>query len=178
VRAAAPLAAALLLAAAAPAAAVTIESGSVEPFRGVAGASLGMTRAQVIDELGPPREENRNGVMTYARRGIFDVYRTGPGLRTRVEMLIAAGPGFCTAEGACSTRAGSLRKMLDAYPKRFTRYKDGTGDTIFRWCRRIEGRAVSTSFNVDLKGGRILTWFIVDEGRSCPSPARLGLRRG
>jgi len=178
VRAAPLLAAAVLLGAPPLAAAVTIESGTVVPFRGVAGASLAMTRAQVIDQLGPPRDENRNGVMTYAKRAIFDVYRTGPGLRTRVDMLIAAGPGFCTAEGACSSRAGGLRKMLDAYPKSFKRYKDGTGDTIFRWCRRIRKRAISTSFNVDLKGGRILTWFIVDEGQRCPSPRTLGLRRG
>ena len=62
----------------APAQAQRIDTGEIVVGQGVNGATLGMTRGQVIDELGTPAEENAQGVMSYQRldhqgTGIFDI---------------------------------------------------------------------------------------------------------
>lgn len=162
----------------APALDAAVNAGEVVPFRGVAGAHLGMTRAAVVARLGPPVAESGFGVLSYSTTGILDVYLTRRGSRGRVRQVVASGDRFCAVgvPRACSLRPGSLRAMLRAYPGQFRRVVDATGDTIYWWCGRVRGRARSTSFNVDTRRGVILTWYIADHGARCPTLAQL--RRG
>lgn len=173
-RAAVVLACAAVLTAA-PAATGTVESGQVVPFRGVAGVSLHQSRAQVVAVLGRPLRENGFGVMMYSDANIMDVYLTRAGARGRVRQFVASGTGFCAkgVVGACSRVVNSEIAMRRANPGRFRRVVDVTGDTIWWWCGRVRGRAVSTSFNTDPRRHMILTWFIVDHGTRCPTIAQV-----
>lgn len=172
---AAVLTAATALLVTAPLGAATVESGEVVPFRGVAGVTLHQTRAAVIATLGRPLRENGFGVMTYSDAAIMDVYLTRAGARGRVRQFVASGPGFCARDvaGACSMAAGSEIAMRRAHPGRFRRIVDVTGDTIWWWCGRVRGRAISTSFNTDPRRHMILTWFMADHGTRCPTAAQV-----
>jgi len=167
--------AAIAVLTAAPAALGTVESGQVVPFRGIAGAKLHQSRAQVITILGRPISENAFGVMSYSDDGIMDVYLTRAGARGRVRQFVASGTGFCAkgVVGACSLTANSEIAMRRAYPRRFRRVVDVTGDTIWWWCGRVGGRAISTSFNTDPRRHMILTWYMADHGRGCPTIAQV-----
>ncbi len=173
-RSAAVVAAAALLGAA-PTALGTVESGQVVPFRGIAGVELRQSRAQVLAILGRPIRENGFGVMSYSDANIMDVYLTRAGARGRVRQFVASGTGFCAkgAVGACSRTVNSEIAMRRAHPGRFRRVVDVTGDTIWWWCGRVAGRAVSTSFNTDPRRHMILTWYLADHGRTCPTIAQV-----
>ncbi|MFN8110310.1 MAG: hypothetical protein U0Y82_10790 [Thermoleophilia bacterium] len=156
------------LAASAPA---VVETGTVVKFRGIAGANLGMSRAAVIAKLGPPLHQSAFGVLSYSNKNILDVYLTRTGPKGRVRQVIASGSGFC-AQGvpaACSLKPGSVTAMTHAFPGKFRRVVDFTGDTIYWWCGRVRGRAVSTSFNADPKRHMILTWYLTVRGAHCPT---------
>jgi len=170
-----PVLVAAVLAAAASATAAPVESGEVVPFRGVAGVELGMSRAAVVAAVGRPLRETRGGVMVYSDEHILDVYLTRRGPLGRVRQVVAAGPGFCAKDvpGACSTARNSVIAMRRAYPRRFRRVVDVTQDTIWWWCGRVRGRAISTSFNTDPRRQAILTWYIVDHGTRCPALAQV-----
>ncbi len=101
-----------------------ISHGTITVNRGIAGARLGMTRAQVVSHLGKPLSENANGVMSYepdsTAKGIFDVYRNGSAGRVRLFSL----------DGM---------KLNDKSDGSLYYYVNG----------RYQGRAVRTSFQVD-----------------------------
>lgn len=56
-----------------------VAGGVISVNRGAVGIRLGMTRTQVIAQLGRPLNENRNGYMQYARfpEAMFDLYLSG-----------------------------------------------------------------------------------------------------
>ncbi|MCB0873187.1 MAG: hypothetical protein KDC36_07410 [Thermoleophilia bacterium] len=171
------LAAAVVTIAALPStgSAAPVNSGEVTLFHGIGGATIGMSRARVVSTLGRPLQESAFGVMSYSSTGIFDISLTRPGRRGHARQFVAVGTGFCAhgVPGACSLKPGSVRAMLRAYPRKFRRVVDVTRDTIYWWCGRVQGRAVSSSFNVDPRRGVILTWYIVNHGKRCPTIAQV-----
>ena len=60
------LVAALAAVPAAPAGATVIDHGTITVNQGVNGATIGMTRSQVIDVLGKPEYKNANGLLEYS----------------------------------------------------------------------------------------------------------------
>jgi len=152
-----------------------VNAAKVRLFHGIGGATIGMSRADVVATLGRPLQESAFGLMSYSTHGILDISLTRPGRRGHARQFVAVGMGFCAegVKGACSLRRGSLRAMLRAYPHKFRRVVDVTRDTIYWWCGRVQGRAVSSSFNVDPRRGMILTWYVVNHGKRCPTIAQV-----
>jgi len=160
---------ALLLAA--PAWAGKINAGEIVVGRGANGATLGMTRAEVVGALGTPLDENLNGVMSYqpsssAAEGIFDVYRTdktGP-----VRMFIISFPNngkWTLDDGNKIFRRGAIQRLYDTYGDRVhkrTDVEDGSKNLFIRG--RFHGRRVRTEFLVDRYSktkGKVLDVFIL-----------------
>lgn len=138
------LAAALALAGSASA---TVERGLVVPNEGAAGITLGMDRAQVMEELGSPLYENGRGFMQYSSRSVFDLYRFG-NPAGRVDLIAIAGTSFCLRRGVCMLRRGNVRELERIYGKRL-KFEERTGGTLcYRVSGRFEGRRSYTEFDV------------------------------
>jgi hypothetical protein len=138
----------VLVATAAGAARRGIDSGRIEIGRGIHRVTLGMTRPQVIAQLGKPLAHNANGYMQYSRRSLFDVY-VRRGSPRRVDLVTAAGAGFCLPRGICSFKQGSLRRLLATYGDRvrveLTAEQADEPDYVVRG--RIVGKATNTAFS-------------------------------
>jgi hypothetical protein len=139
-----------------PAHAGRIDSGVIKVGRGPAGATLGMTRAQVVAALGDPVDENTNGVMSYQPfdtddAGIFDVYRNHPGNdRVRLFILSFVGStGWTLGEGNHIFRKGAIKRLYRHYGSRVHKRdvpEDGSKYYVIRG--HFHGRKVETAFQV------------------------------
>lgn len=156
-------------AAAAPAqAARAVRNGTITVGVGAAGVEVGMPRAQVVDLLGKPFYENRNGYMQYMPddgRGLFDVYRAGGGSGTRVRMVsvVSYGAHFKLDNGIAIFKAGGLRALGRAYGRRLRLVRTSDGELIYRIVTRTAGRRVDTDFTVTRPnlGARVMQVFVV-----------------
>jgi hypothetical protein len=159
--------AALLGPAAAQAKPVT--GGTIVVGRGAAGARLDMTRAQVIDKLGAPADENGNGVMFYEPDGsdrIFDVYRhLDPPKHVRMFIIAGfKGQSFKLADGNAIFARRSIARLYKHYGIRVRKAHDDTGDRWYFIKSRYHHRPVETQFHVDRfsrKKARVLDVFIL-----------------
>ncbi len=137
-----------------PAGAGAAPSKLIKPGVGAAGASLGMSRAQVIARLGRPVSENRlpDGsvvVMSYSKSDIVDVY-FDPAAR-RVRMIIVSAPGFCTKAGECLRRVGHLTRLKRRYGPGLLRFVDWDGSVTYRRLVSVGDRKVMTEFTPNEK---------------------------
>jgi hypothetical protein len=141
------VAAALVVVGAAAGSGRPIDSGRVEVGRGIHGITLGMTRAQVVARLGKPVYQNSNGYMQYSRRHLFDVYVRGR--PARVDLVSAAGPGFCLPGGICSMKKGSLELLFARYGAKvkveLTTEQGAEPDYVIR--SRFRGKPTNTAMN-------------------------------
>jgi hypothetical protein len=137
--------------AAAPAAhAVTIKSGTITPGHGINGATLGMTRAQVIDHLGKPTYENHNGLMQYGpdTDSIFDLFRGHKSHRLQMFQLDLHGSSFELADGNAIYTKGGLKRLFRHYHKRLHKNPIYQGQKSYSLYGRFHGRKVVTVFGV------------------------------
>jgi len=125
-----------------------IESGQIVVGRGVHGVTLGMTGAQVVARLGRPLSRNGNGYMQYSKKHLFDVY-VRRGSPRRVDLVTAAGPGFCLAGGICSMTKGSLKRIVARFGSRLkvelSPEDVDVPDYVIR--TRFHGQPVNTAFS-------------------------------
>jgi hypothetical protein len=137
----------------------SIESGRIVVGRGVHGVTLGMTRAQVVARLGRPLSQNGNGYMQYAKKHLFDVY-VRRGSPRHVDLVTAAGPGFCLTGGICSMAKGSLKRLVDRYGPRLKveLYPEDADAPDYVIRSRFRGQPVNTAFS--RSPGSILQVFI------------------
>jgi hypothetical protein len=136
-----------------------IESGRVAVGRGIGGAMLGMTRAEVVARLGRPLSQNSAGYMQYSKRHLLDVYvRRGNPRRT--DLITAAGEGFCLPGGICSTAPGSLSLLAARYGPRLKveLYPEDADAPDYVIRSRLGGAVVNTAFSH--AGRRILQVYI------------------
>jgi hypothetical protein len=142
------LAAAVTTVLAVPANATVIDQGTITVNRGVNGARLGMTRAQVIDALGTPEYTNRNGLMEYSGDDshIFDLFL---GRRSHRLNLIEMSEGAFTLEdGNHIFRRGAVRRLFRTFGDRVERNPIYQGSRSYSVNGRLHGRKVSTTFTV------------------------------
>lgn len=125
-----------------------IESGQIVVGRGVHGVTLGMTGAQVVARLGRPLSRNGNGYMQYSKKHLFDVY-VRRGSPRRVDLVTAAGPGFCLAGGICSMTKGSLGRLVRRYGPRLKveLYPEDADAPDYVIRTRFHGQPVNTAFS-------------------------------
>lgn len=149
----------LVLAAAAwliPEATASVDSGTIVANRGVAGVTLGATRAGVIERLGRPLSENRGtSAMSYSRKNLFDIYldpNSG-----RVRLVVASGPGFCVSRELCLLERGGVARLKARYGTALKRVSVEGSERALRLTGTYRGRRVFTQFSVDRNapGGRI-----------------------
>jgi hypothetical protein len=135
-----------------------IDSGLVVVGRGIHGVTLGMTRAQVVARLGPPLSQNGAGYMQYSKRHLFDVYVRGR--PRRVDLVTAAGEGFCLSGNICSFRTGSLKRLVSRYGPRLKveLYPEDADAPDYVIRSRVQGQPVNTAFSHG--AGRIQQVFI------------------
>jgi hypothetical protein len=132
-----------------------ISHGTITVNRGIAGARLGMSRAQVVSHLGRPLSENANGVMSYepdsTDEGIFDVYRNGSAGRVRLFILAGMhGGAWKLGDGNAIFAKGGIDRLYAHFGTRVHRLDDkGDGSLYYYVNGRFEGRKVRTSFQVD-----------------------------
>jgi len=116
-----PAVAALVVTGIAGARTIAVTHGSITPNVGAAGATLGMTRAQVTARLGKPSFTNAHGYMQYgvdSKNILFDVYLDVASKPQRVHLLGISGTGFCLAGGGpCLLHAGGWGKLRARYGK-------------------------------------------------------------
>jgi hypothetical protein len=135
-----------------PAAARTVTSGVITVGQGAGPLTLGMTRAQVIANLGKPIYENGNGYMQYANIPvIFDVYRNGGAKSSRVRMLSVSdsGPAFKLSDGNRIFTRGGLKRLSGRYGKRLKFHETADSGPFYEIVTRLHGRKVLTDFDVD-----------------------------
>ncbi len=132
-----------------------IYGGTIVVGRGVAGATLGMTRAQVIARLGRPLQER--GVMSYENlppgrigpntpHGIFDFYLT----KGRVRMIaISPHPGWRLANGIHIFARGAIARLMHRYGSSLKSTRVEDGERAYRITERYLGRTVWTEFYVE-----------------------------
>jgi hypothetical protein len=132
-----------------------ISHGTITVNRGVAGARLGMTRAQVVSHLGKPLSENGNGVMSYepdsTAKGIFDVYRAQDTGKVRLFILAGMhGSAWKLGDGNAIFAQGGIDRLYKHFGTRVHRLNDkGDGSLYYYVNGRFAGRRVRTSFQVD-----------------------------
>jgi hypothetical protein len=150
----------------------SIESGQIVVGRGVHGVTLGMTRAQVVARIGRPLSQNGNGYMQYAQKHLFDVY-VRRGSPRHVDLVTAAGPGFCLAGKICSMTKGSLERLVDRYGPRLKveLYPEDADAPDYVIRGRFRGQPVNTAFS--RAPGSILQVFIAYASPSEPVFAEL-----
>lgn len=137
-----------------------IYGGVITVGRGAAGATLGMTRAQVIARLGRPLKER--GYMAYENEpqgrigprtphGMFDLYlRNG-----RVRMIvISPHSGWRLSNGIHIFAGGAIARLMRSYGSRLKPTRIEDGERLYRITGRYLGRAVWTEFYVARFGPR------------------------
>jgi hypothetical protein len=144
-----------MLALALAALAAPISHGTITVNRGIAGARLGMTRAQVVSHLGKPLSENGNGVMSYepdsTAKGIFDVYRAQDTGRVRLFILAGMkGNAWKLGDGNPIFAKGGIDRLYTHFGTRVHKLDDKSDGSLYYYVKgRYQGRAVRTSFQVD-----------------------------
>ena len=134
-----------------------IYGGVIVVGRGVAGARLGMTRAQVIARLGPPVSEMPKRSMSYESlppknpHGQFDI-----GLqRGRVWMFIVSPRStWRLANGIHIFASGAIARLMHYYGHRLKPTRIEDGERVYRITERYLGRTVWTEFYVEHFGPR------------------------
>lgn len=143
----------------------TVRGGTVEVGRGAAGIYLGMTRQEVVDMLGRPREKGRF-FLSYGPAGAdtsFDVYVDGT-KRRAVRMIGLWGREFVLPDGTRLFTRGALRRLKKVYGDRLRRVHYRRTDTrLHRLKTRYLGERVWTDFLVDRfrPNAKIRTIFIL-----------------
>jgi hypothetical protein len=137
---------------AAPASATVIDHGTITVNRGVNGATIGMTRAQVAAALGRPDYTNRNGLMEYSDPsydggGIFDIYLGHRSHRVN-GIQIAFEGGFKLQDGNRVFRRGAIRRLFRHYGARVHRNPIYQGTRSYSIYGRFHGRKVLTNLSV------------------------------
>jgi hypothetical protein len=133
-----------------------IYGGVILVGRGAAGATLDMTRAQVIARLGRPLKGN-GPVMSYENlppgrispktpHGMFDLYlRKG-----RVRMIvISPHSGWHLPDGSRVFGRGVIAHLMKLYGRRLRPTRIEDGERLYRVTERYLGRAVWTEFYVE-----------------------------
>lgn len=144
---------ALGLAVASSARAAAIDHGTITVGRGVAGARIDMTRAQVIAKLGAP-VSTPGQVLSYepeSAAGIFDLYLAA---NRRVRQIILAGftgsKAWTLADGNAIFARGAIDRLYRRYGRRVHRIHERLIDERRYVIRsRYHGRPVETRFLVD-----------------------------
>lgn len=129
-----------------------IYGGAIVVGRGVAGAKLGMTRAQVIARLGPPVSEMLNRGMSYESlppqnpHGQFDIALQGG----RVRMFsISPRSTWYLASGIHIFASGAIARLMHYYGHRLKPTRIEDGERVYRITERYLGRTVWTEFYVE-----------------------------
>lgn len=167
----APLALAVCAAfAAAPVAeAKTVRGGKVFVGEGAAGVGLGMTKKQVEQQLGKPREQNP-AFLAYGPESSaevsFDLYLEKLAGKP-VRMIGLWGPKFVLSDGTKIFRrkgGGIIPHLKGIYGKRLRKiHQKRVDQRLYRVKGRYRGRRTWTDFNVDKFGrdARVLSVFIL-----------------
>ena len=134
-----------------------IYGGVIVVGRGVAGARLGMTRAQVIARLGSPVSEMPNRGMSYEAlppknpHGQFDIGLQGG----RVRMFIVSPRStWRLANGIHIFSSGAIARLMHRYGHRLKPTRIEDGERVYRITERYLGRTVWTEFYVEHFGAR------------------------
>lgn len=129
-----------------------IYGGVIVVGRGVAGARLGMTRAQVIARLGEPVSELPNRDMSYEAlppknpHGLFDVVlRAG---RARM-FIVSPRSTWRLANGIHIFAKGAIARLMHRYGQRLKPTRIEDGERVYRITERYLGRTVWTEFYVE-----------------------------
>lgn len=129
-----------------------IYGGVIVVGRGVAGARLGMTRAQVIARLGLPVSEMPDRGMSYEAlpprnpHGQFDIdLQNG-----RVRMfIISPRSTWRLANGIHIFAGGAIARLMHCYGHRLKPTRIEDGERVYRITERYLGRTVWTEFYVE-----------------------------
>ena len=134
-----------------------IYGGVIVVGRGVAGARLGMTQAQVIARLGPPVSGMPNRGMSYEAlppknpHGQFDIVLQGG----RVRMFIVSPRStWRLANGIHIFSSGAIARLMHRYGHRLKPTRIEDGERVYRITERYLGRTVWTEFYVERFGPR------------------------
>jgi hypothetical protein len=139
-----------------PAEAGKISSGEIVVGQGANGATLGMTRAEVVGALGQPLDENPQGVLSYqpftaSAAGIFDIYRGGEG--KTVDLFVISFPGsakWTLDDGNKIFKRGAIKRLYAEYGDRVRKRNVKDDGSLYYVIRgRFAGRPVETAFLVD-----------------------------
>src|ERR1019366_1115228 len=129
-----------------------IYGGVIVVGRGVAGARLGMTRAQVIARLGPPVSEMPNRGMSYEAlppknpHGQFDIALQGGRVRM---FIISPRSTWRLANGIHIFASGAIARLMHCYGHRLKPTRIEDGERVYRITERYLGRTVWTEFYVE-----------------------------
>ncbi len=134
-----------------------IYRGVIVVGRGVAGARLGMTRAQVIARLGPPVREMHNRGMSYEAlppkrpHGQFDIALQGGRVRM---FIISPRSTWRLADGIHIFASGAIARLMRRYGRRLRPTRIEDGERVYRITDHYLGRTVWTEFYVERFGPR------------------------
>jgi len=134
-----------------------IYGGVIVVGRGVAGATLGMTRNRVIAHLGPPVSEMPNRSMSYEAlppknpHGQFDVVLEGGRVRM---FIISPRSTWRLANGIHIFASGAIARLMHYYGHRLKPTRIEDGERVYRITERYLGRTVWTEFYVEHFGPR------------------------
>jgi hypothetical protein len=130
------------------AAGASVDSGTIVANRGVAAVTLDMTRAQVIRTLGKPLRESRStAIMSYSRRGLFDVFLDPRSKRVR--LIAIAGRGYCLRGGPCLLRTGGAARLMKRFGAALDPVSVEGSERALRLGGRFRGDRVFTQFSLD-----------------------------
>jgi hypothetical protein len=137
-----------------------IYGGVIVVGRGAAGATLGMTRAQVIARLGRPLKEGRALSYEYlplgkigpkTPHGIFDLYL----VNGRVRMIvISPNKGWRLSDGNHIFASGAIARLMHRYGHRLKPTRIEDGELAYRITDHYLGRTVWTEFYVEHFGSK------------------------
>ena len=128
-----------------------IYGGVIVAGRGVAGARLGMTRAQVVARLGTPVSEYPHRVLSYEAlpprnpHGQFDIYLQGG--RARM-FIISPRSTWRLTNGIHIFAKGAIARLMHCYGHRLKPTRIEDGERLYRITERYLGRTVWTEFYV------------------------------
>lgn len=129
-----------------------VKGGTITPNRGVNGANLGMTRAQVIDRLGDPVSEYLR-ILSYGYRKYEDtlsIYRAKHADRVEYFQMGLHGRHFKLPGGNHPFVRGGVGRLRDDYGKRLHKAVKHTRPTerSYTLYGRLKDRPVATKFLV------------------------------